>query len=385
MDAEDQDLQRQVGRTSNVSGDMGETGLPHQAPADLLPTVLHRIAALDAYLAPDCSPTALRQAAADPRWEVRTVALRRLAAVAPLDAAELLVAALDDVHPAVRDAAHGALSSLSAPLSAVAQPGTAAPAPATATVPHDSAPHTALSAAAIARSRIISWRAACEDGIGALAHGGRVLARQPRLLRREWGLPSLALLFADALVVFVALRLGVGLRAAATALALATILAAAIISVSTANLALDPGAELAASTGTSPRLVLGGRFALVVGTTLAISGLASAIMALAFGQGLWGIVQLWLGPLLLLAAVTLMVAQWLGTWLGLLATLGLEAAGTLRIGADGLLVPLEHSILLQTNPVILCLAALCCALALVGAPRPIPQRLGSFQGVPHAR
>jgi predicted Fe-S protein YdhL (DUF1289 family) len=76
----------------------------------------------------------------------------------------------------------------------------------------------------------------------------------------------------------------------------------------------DPALELALATPTSPRLILLARLTLVFGYDLALSLLASGILALV-GQapaGVWQLILQWLGPMLLLSAISLWLSQRLG-------------------------------------------------------------------------
>src|SRR5260370_16443574 len=61
----------------------------------------------------------------------------------------------------------------------------------------------------------------------------------------------------------------------------------------------DAGLELTLSTPTSMRIVMFYRFLLVVSYNILLSACASAVLALTHRAGLWEIVQIWLGPILL--------------------------------------------------------------------------------------
>ena len=133
----------------------------------------------------------------------------------------------------------------------------------------------------------------------------------------------------------------------------------------------DAGFELTLSTPTSIRIVMICRMILVVGYDLLLSALASIILALSYGGGPWEIIQLWLGPMLLLASISLMLSLMVGSVIALLFSLILEATQALppymEKGLMGL--QLARPDLWQTNPTILLLAVLFFVFAILYAPR----------------
>lgn len=77
----------------------------------------------------------------------------------------------------------------------------------------------------------------------------------------------------------------------------------------------DPPLEIALATPTSPRVVLLARLVLVCGYDLLLA-MASSLALATFGQareGLQAVILMWLGPMLLLSAVSLAVAVRFGT------------------------------------------------------------------------
>jgi putative zinc finger protein len=75
----------------------------------------------------------------------------------------------------------------------------------------------------------------------------------------------------------------------------------------------DPAFEALAITATSPRLVLLARVTLIFGYDLALAVAASAVLRLAAPQvGLVDLVVAWLGPMVLLSALSLVLAMWIG-------------------------------------------------------------------------
>jgi hypothetical protein len=135
----------------------------------------------------------------------------------------------------------------------------------------------------------------------------------------------------------------------------------------------DPGFEITLSTPTSIRIVMLCRMALVVGYNFLLSALASAIVALAHGGGLWEIMQLWLGPMLLLSSLTLALSLLIGSWLATLAAIIIEISQTILIHFDIQrhlpLLQFASPSTWQTTPCILILTVLFIACAIVYAPR----------------
>jgi hypothetical protein len=130
----------------------------------------------------------------------------------------------------------------------------------------------------------------------------------------------------------------------------------------------DPSLELALATPTSPRTILLARLTLVFGFDLVLAALASAAVS-AFGLapgGLVPLVELWLGPMLLLSAGTLLVSLSLGSSPALLAAI---VIWTVRTSAEfgGAGEPPAAQVVAQlwsTGPLTLGLAAGLFALAL---------------------
>jgi len=133
----------------------------------------------------------------------------------------------------------------------------------------------------------------------------------------------------------------------------------------------DAGFELTLSTPTSIRIVMLCRMILVVGYNLLLSAVASTILALSYGGGPWEIIQLWLGPMLLLASISLALSLMVGSAIALLFSLILEATQALPPYMEKGLIGLQlaRPELWQTNPTILLLAALFLVFAIFYAPR----------------
>ncbi|HEX6482788.1 MAG TPA: zf-HC2 domain-containing protein [Ktedonobacteraceae bacterium] len=133
----------------------------------------------------------------------------------------------------------------------------------------------------------------------------------------------------------------------------------------------DAGYELTLSTPTSIRIVMICRMILVVGYDLLLSALASTVLALSYGGGPWEIIQLWLGPMLLLASISLVLSLMVGSVIALLFSLILEATQALPSYMEKGLIGLQlaRPDLWQTNPTILLLAVLFFVFAILYAPR----------------
>lgn len=133
----------------------------------------------------------------------------------------------------------------------------------------------------------------------------------------------------------------------------------------------DVGFELTLSTPTSIRIVMICRMILVVGYDLLLSAIASTILALSYGGGPWEIIQLWLGPMLLLASISLALSLMVGSVIALLFSLILEATQALPTYMEKGLIGLQlaRPDLWQTNPTIVLLAVLFFVFAILYAPR----------------
>jgi hypothetical protein len=133
----------------------------------------------------------------------------------------------------------------------------------------------------------------------------------------------------------------------------------------------DAGYELTLSTPTSIRIVMICRMILVVGYDLLLSALASTVLALSYGGGPWEIIQLWLGPMLLLASISLVLSLMVGSVIALLFSLILEMTQALPPYMEKGLIGLQlaRPDLWQTNPTILLLAILFFVFAILYAPR----------------
>lgn len=340
----------------------------HPAPETLLPGVLERLDRLDTTLYERPSVDVALARASDERWEMRAAALHALGRARGPAALDALTNGLADEHPAVRATAVRALG----------RRGNRVPLDRLLTAARDGEPEVREAAA----EALGTFRGASLPGpkaatgrvraaSGTLRHFWLVLARQPAIFQRNWLLSALTLLLANGLVLLLASMLRWSLRDSATLLNLTTTLCAALGIAHSANQAYDEAAEVTLATGTSARVVLLSRLLTVVVATSAIAGVASSALGLVYGRSVWDIVQLWLGPVVLIGSLTLTLTLWVGSWVSMLLVAAVEAAQTFHIGAQGDLGLAEHPFLWQTSPAILCLALLCLVVALVATPRQI--------------
>ena len=164
----------------------------------------------------------------------------------------------------------------------------------------------------------------------------QVLAAQVPLLRERLWIGS-ALVMALGSVVSASLRSATG---AGLVIALVAPVLAGLGVAVTHGPECDPRLELVLVTGTPPRVVMLARLLLVVGYDLALALVASGVVA-AGGRssiGLITLVDLWLGPMLLLASLSLVVSMRAGAGAGVSVTMALWALRVLAASdGDGLL------------------------------------------------
>lgn len=135
----------------------------------------------------------------------------------------------------------------------------------------------------------------------------------------------------------------------------------------------DAGFEITLSTPTSIRIVMLCRTFLVVSYNVLLAAIASTVIAVAHGGGLWQTIQMWLGPMLLLSTFTLALSMLLGSWVSLLVSIVLETGQAFLLNVDKHMAfiqlnPASMSIW-QTNPMMLILAVLFIMFAILYAPK----------------
>jgi putative zinc finger protein len=158
-----------------------------------------------------------------------------------------------------------------------------------------------------------------------LRRGWQVFRAQMPLIHKSlWVASALVCLFGLVLVLVMA-RDAVGhARWAGDLLVLFIIVAGASGSAFIYGSAVDPGFELALATPTSVRFVMICRMIIVLGYNFLLGTLASAIFAIVCGGSLWGMVQLWLGPLLFLSALCLTLSLFVSSAFALICTAVIE-------------------------------------------------------------
>ncbi|HEX7736543.1 MAG TPA: zf-HC2 domain-containing protein [Ktedonobacteraceae bacterium] len=133
---------------------------------------------------------------------------------------------------------------------------------------------------------------------------------------------------------------------------------------------VDPGFELSIATPTSVRFVMLCRMVIVLGYNMLLATLASAVFATVYGGGLWGMVQLWLGPMLFLSSLCLAISLFVSSAFALICTVVIEALqrfpSTLLSHLGLALPPLD---LEPTSPVLLLGALLLLACAVIFIPK----------------
>ncbi len=193
-----------------------------------------------------------------------------------------------------------------------------------------------------------------------------VASRQLALLQKRWSVPAGVLFLSYVLIVCTSMWFDHSTQHTATIvlLAVAGMLSSTLSIGFSTDMRHDAGVEIALSTPTSLRIIMFCRFLVVIGLNVLLSLGASAVIALLYGQGLWGIIQLWLGPLLLASSLTLALTVLVGSWLSFLATALLGAVQVLHIG------PGSQALLLHIPPLWqVTLVTLCLLCAFLYAPR----------------
>ncbi len=222
-----------------------------------------------------------------------------------------------------------------------------------------------------AQSTRVGWWQVAQNG---LRHLWLVLTRQVALIHKSiWLVTPLVILFGCLLSI-------VGPRGTVDSIrSTQLILSLFITVVGAAGVAFiygaehDAGFELTLATPTSTRIVMLCRMALVLGYNIALSALASAFVTFVLGGSFLEVIQLWLGPLFLLASVSLLLSLTIGSVVALIASFLLEAMQTIALNVEQGLpsVQWSHSSAWQTNPWILLLAVALLVIAALYAPRKV--------------
>ena len=207
-----------------------------------------------------------------------------------------------------------------------------------------------------------------------LTHFWLVFTRQIPIIHKSiWYITPLVILFGCVLALIAAGESVMKLHSAEVVLSLfITVVGAAGVAFIFGS-EHDAGFELTLTTPTSMRAVLLSRVALVLGYNITLAALASALVTLVHGGGLWDIVQLWLGPLILLTSVSLVLSLTIGSVFALIASLMLEVIQAIAVNFEQGVVAfqLSHPGAWQTNPAMLLIAILLIGFALFYAPRKV--------------
>lgn len=179
-------------------------------------------------------------------------------------------------------------------------------------------------------------------------------AQFPLIHKSLWIASALVCLFGLILTLLMAPHNQAQEQRAADLLVLFIVVAGASGSAFLYGSAVDPGFELSIATPTSVRFVMICRMVIVLGYNCLLGVLASAIFAALYGGGLWGMAQLWLGPLLFLFSLCLTISLFVSSSFALISTVAIEVLQTFpslietHLGLP-LFPPVELSI---TNPIL---------------------------------
>lgn len=202
-----------------------------------------------------------------------------------------------------------------------------------------------------------------------IGHLWLVLGKQVRIIHKSiWIASTLVGLFGCFLALFISNN---HLQDAASMLALFTAVVAASGVAFIYGTDNDAGFEITLSTPTSIRIVMLCRMLLVIGYNFVISAIVSTVIGLMHGGGIWEIMQLWIGPMLLLSSISMSLSLMVGSALAVAVSLIIEALQAIPVTIErGLLVlQLARPDVWQTNPMVLLLAALIFLFAVFYAPR----------------
>jgi hypothetical protein len=130
---------------------------------------------------------------------------------------------------------------------------------------------------------------------------------------------------------------------------------------------VDAGLELAMATPTSARVVLAGRFALLVGYDIALALVGTLALSLVRHDAFAAPASVWLGPMVLLSALSLALSVALGSAVALAGAAALWLSRMLHI-ENGISLQITASAFGQTTPQILVMSLALLALTLLWVP-----------------
>lgn len=206
----------------------------------------------------------------------------------------------------------------------------------------------------------------------AVAHLWLVCKRQIRIIHKSiWIASTLVGLFGCFLALFVSKHAHNHLQDVTSILALFTAVVAASGVAFIYGIDNDAGFEITLATPTSIRIVMVCRMVLVIGYNFILSAIVSIIIALTHGGGLWEVMQLWIGPMLLLSSISVSLSLTIGSAFAAAISLLIEALQAIPITVEkGLpVLQLARPDVWQTSPVILLLAVLFFIFAVYYAPQ----------------
>jgi hypothetical protein len=393
-----------------------------QVPDRLLSNVLTRLAQRQAYLDSNLPPQDVIAGLTHPAWEIRTAALQALDSSSTSVVLHFLLPALEDEHRLVRVAALRALSRLEkkAPAEyllralrdtewevremavlclselniqetdlmgallrvALHDPQiTVRDAAQYALDTHENARannYTPSQPAAIVQAKNNSVHVPglqlAEQTIRNAIHYGIILKRQVALIQKSVWFGALCIVLLGSILTCMGmLHTPVdhsNLPRAISYLVLFMCISAAAGTAFLYGGENDHALELTLATPTSIRMIMLFRFALVLSYNVLLSLCASMVIALLHGGGLWEVIQLWLGPMVLIASLTFSISLLLGSWVSLVTSLITTAIHILSFNAN-LLSPsidLLETGHWQVSPLTFCGALLLLIVAICYAP-----------------
>jgi len=191
-----------------------------------------------------------------------------------------------------------------------------------------------------------------------------VLSSQARLLRRSvWLASALGIVLATLLAASLSAEVG---REGVLTIALPLIAAAGVAFLYGPE--NDPGLEIALATPTSARLVLLSRFGLLFAFDVGLALLGTLALSLARGESLWGLALVWLGPMTLLATISLALSLFTGPVVAALGAGLAWLASALRFDA-GPALRFPPEALARMTPGILAFSVMALLIAMLAVSR----------------
>jgi hypothetical protein len=196
------------------------------------------------------------------------------------------------------------------------------------------------------------------------AHTWNVMTAQARLLRRSvWVASALGIACATLLAASLSAELG---RDGVLTTALPLIAAAGVAFLYGPE--YDPGLEITLATPTPARLVLLSRFGMLFAFDVALALIGTLAISLARGESLWGLALAWLGPMTLLATISLALSLFTGPVVAALGAALAWLASALRFDS-GLTLRFPPEALAGMTPGILALSVAALLLAMIAVSR----------------